>query len=81
MEIYSSPQLPTTSDPIFDEDWEELIGTAIVPSSTYSDELEALHQVQEESRARKNTAGLVIQHRAWKLGDTFRSEADYTDGL
>lgn len=79
MDLFSSPYLPFTSDPAL-YDWEEEINTVVVPSSTNSDEFEALHLVQQETIARKNKAGEVIQHRAWALGDTFRSEADYPEG-
>lgn len=78
MDAFSSPSLPFTSDPAL-HDWEEDLKTVVLRSSTYSDDLEALHLVQQETIARKTKAGEVIQHRAWALGDTFRSEADYPD--
>lgn len=53
----------------------------ILPSSTNSDDFEALHLVPEETIARKNKAGEVIQHRAWQLEDTFRSEGNLLEGL
>jgi chromosome transmission fidelity protein 18 len=79
MESLSSPKLPFTSDPALHE-WEGEFNPAFLPSSTNSDDFEALHLVQQESLARKNKAGEVIQHRAWQLGDTFRSEADHHEG-
>jgi hypothetical protein len=79
MDSISSPSPPFTSDPAL-HDWEEELDTVVLPSSTNSDEFEALHLVQQETIARKNKAGEVIQHRAWALGDTFRSEADYPEG-
>jgi len=80
MDSTSSPSLPFTSDPALHDDWEDQVNPVLLPSNTNSDDLEALHLIQEESNARKNKEGVVIQHRAWKLGDTFRSEADYLDG-
>ncbi|TVY34870.1 Chromosome transmission fidelity protein [Lachnellula subtilissima] len=72
----SSPQLP---DPALFDDWEEQVNTITIPSSTNSDDFEALHLIHEESIARKNKAGEVIQHRRWALAETFRSEADCID--
>jgi chromosome transmission fidelity protein 18 len=83
MDSASSPSLPFTSDPALYEDWEEEVRIApvVLPSSsTYSDDLEALHLVQEETIARKNKEGVVIQHRAWPLAEVFRSEADHIEG-
>ena len=80
MDPISSPLLPFTSDPAL-HNWDEDLDPIILPSSTNSDDFEALHVVQQETIARKNKAGEVIQHRAWQLGDTFRSEADYIQGL
>ncbi|KAH6629383.1 hypothetical protein C7974DRAFT_359114 [Boeremia exigua] len=44
-----------------------------VPNS-HSDDLEAIQACIAEDRARKTNKGVVIQHRAWKLTDVFRSE-------
>ena len=63
MESASEPSLPTTSDPVFCDDWEAHFDPAILPSSTDSDEFEALYQVQQETIARRNKARDVIQHR------------------
>ena len=79
MELISSPSLPLTSDPALCEDWEEL-NPLILPSSTNSDDLEALNQVREETIARKNKQGDVIQHRARTPEQSFQSEADYLGG-
>lgn len=79
MDPTSSPSLPFTSDPAL-HDWEEDLETVIIPSDTNSDDFEALHLVQQETAIRKSKNGEVIQHRAWKVGDTFRSEADYPEG-
>ncbi|KAH7313086.1 hypothetical protein BKA65DRAFT_412451 [Rhexocercosporidium sp. MPI-PUGE-AT-0058] len=80
MESASEPSLPTTSDPVICDDWEAHFQPEILPSSTNSDDFEALHIVQQETIARRNKAGDVIQHRAWPLGETFRSELDHIDG-
>jgi hypothetical protein len=81
MENASSPSLPSNFDPALHDDWEEQCQPVIIPSTTYSDDIEALHLIQEESLARKNKAREVIQHRAWPLGEAFRSEADNIDSL
>lgn len=81
MEPASSPSLPFTSDPALLDDWEDQLNPLVLPSSTNSDDFEALHLVQEETTARKNKDGVVIQHRAWPLGETFRSEADSPQGM
>jgi hypothetical protein len=80
MDSISSPILPFTSDPAL-HDWEEEFNPTIVPSSTNSDDIDALHLVHQETIARKNKAGEVIQHRAWRLGEVFRSEADHFEGV
>ncbi|CAG8978329.1 hypothetical protein HYALB_00005915 [Hymenoscyphus albidus] len=72
----SSPNLPPTSDPALLEDWEDQLDPKTLASSTYSDEFEALNQIHAEDIARKNKAGVVIQHRSWRLGDSFPSEGD-----
>ncbi|TAQ91079.1 hypothetical protein B7494_g652 [Chlorociboria aeruginascens] len=80
MDSTSSPSLPPTSDPALLDDWEgEELDIAILSSSTNSDDIEALHIVQEETVARKNKQREVIQHRSWTLGETFLSEADYLE--
>lgn len=80
MDVLSSPSLPFTSDPALCNDWKESLDPIILPSSTFSDEYEAIHHVQQETTARKNKEGTVIQHRAWPLDAVFRSEADYPEG-
>lgn len=81
MDSISSPSLPFTSDPALLEDWEDQSNPLILPSSTNSDDIEALHLVAEETIARKNKEGVVIQHRAWPPGEAFRSEADHYLGI
>lgn len=81
MDSISSPNLPLTSDLALYDDWQYSDSVpAIVPSSNYSDELEAIRLTHEESIARKNKDGQVIQHRAWKIGEAFRSDSDYLPG-
>jgi chromosome transmission fidelity protein 18 len=77
----SSPELPPTSNPALIDDWAQLDqNPPILPSSTYSDELEAIRLTHEENVARKTEAGQVIQHRAWKLEEAFRSDLDILPG-
>jgi hypothetical protein len=80
MELISSPSLPFTFAPALHEDWEDRVDPLVLPSSANSDDFEGLHLIQEETIARKNKDGVVIQHRAWPLGEAFRSEADYPAG-
>ncbi|RMZ71856.1 chromosome transmission fidelity 18 [Pyrenophora seminiperda CCB06] len=48
-------------------------------SQSHSDELDALQQCIAEDTVKKNSAGVVIQHRAWNLADIFRSEEGVID--
>ncbi|KAF7872345.1 hypothetical protein EAF04_003268 [Stromatinia cepivora] len=77
MEVTSTPDLLPTSDPALLEDWEDSFDPLILPSHPKSDEFEAFHLLEEEIRLRKNRAKEVIQHRAWKVAEAFRSEADH----
>ncbi|ESZ99107.1 hypothetical protein SBOR_0517 [Sclerotinia borealis F-4128] len=77
MDFTSTPDFPPTSDPALLEDWEESFDPLILPLNTKSDEFEALHLFEEETRLRKNREKEVIQHRAWKVAEVFRSEADH----
>ncbi|RFU35662.1 hypothetical protein B7463_g702, partial [Scytalidium lignicola] len=78
MNQVSSSSIPPSSDPVLYENWEENnCDPVILPSVTNSDDIEALYEIQKESIARKNKEGIVIQHRAWKLGDVFKSDLDY----
>jgi chromosome transmission fidelity protein 18 len=81
MDILSSPALSLTSDPALLNDWEWQLCEKDFKLSFDSDEVEALHLVQEETTAWKNRTRVVIQHRAWQTKDIFRSEADYIDGI
>lgn len=80
MDSPSSPSLPPVFDPALEDHWEEQVNTVILPSSTNSDDFEALHIIRQESTTAKNKEGVVIQHRAWPLAEVFRSEADPIDG-
>jgi chromosome transmission fidelity protein 18 len=44
------------------------------PSHADTDDLEALHLQEEEITQAKTKAGIVIQHRAWKIDDALRSD-------
>ncbi|KAI9737816.1 MAG: hypothetical protein M1834_009185 [Cirrosporium novae-zelandiae] len=76
----SSPLLPFPSsfDPAIclhsDSDINQP-STRITPPS--SDDLEALHIVQAETTKDRNRKGIVIQHRAWKIEEVFRSDEDH----
>lgn len=48
---------------------------------SHSDEIEALQVCIAEDRTKKNKKGIVIQHRAWNLGDIFRSEGEHSLGM
>ncbi|KAF2762386.1 hypothetical protein EJ05DRAFT_507934 [Pseudovirgaria hyperparasitica] len=70
----SSPDIPTSFDPAIHLHSE--VDTRL-PSENHSDEIEAQLQQIEETRITKNREGIVIQHRAWRSVDAFRSEEDY----
>lgn len=72
--------MPSSFDPTLEDHWEEHVNPVILPSSTNSDDFEALHLVHQETTAAKNKEGVVIQHRAWHLEEIFRSEEDHIDG-
>ncbi|KAL3418394.1 ATPase [Phlyctema vagabunda] len=62
------------------DDWEDQQETTILlPLDTHSDDFEALQLIQEETTARKNQDGIVIQHRAWAVAEVFLSEADHLE--
>ncbi|SZF02140.1 unnamed protein product [Blumeria hordei] len=73
MDIPSSPFLTSTPYP---DHTDELPDNSYA-HSTASDDYEALICMQEETKVRKNKAGVVIQHRAWKLEEAFRGHSDY----
>ena len=57
------------------------LGNLQLPTPSDSDDLEALNQVRKDAIAKNNELGIVIQHRAWKVADVFRSEEDYHLGI
>ncbi|RAR14120.1 chromosome transmission fidelity protein 18 [Stemphylium lycopersici] len=70
-----SPGIPSSFDPALLHSEFEFPHDA--PASlSHSDELEALQQCIAEDTVKKNSAGVVIQHRAWNIVDVFRSEAE-----
>ncbi|KAI4910089.1 hypothetical protein J4E90_007520 [Alternaria incomplexa] len=70
-----SPGIPSSFDPALLHSEFEFLDNAPAPSS-HSDELDALHDCIAEDTAKKNSAGIVIQHRAWNVADIFRSEGE-----
>jgi chromosome transmission fidelity protein 18 len=78
MSSYSSG-IPTSFDPALLYSELEYLDDA-PPSLSHSDEIDAIQQTAAEDRAQKNSAGVVIQHRAWNTLDAFRSEEEYTIG-
>ena len=74
-----SPGIPSSFDPALLHSETALLQDAPVQPS-FSDDFDALQQCITENRTRKNNDGIVIQHRAWKLADIFRSEAEYSTG-
>lgn len=74
-----SPGIPTSFDPALL--YSELEFLQDPPAShSHSDELDALQQCIAQDRAKKNSEGVVIQHRAWNVADIFRSEGDHSIG-
>ncbi|OCK84307.1 hypothetical protein K432DRAFT_345399 [Lepidopterella palustris CBS 459.81] len=71
----SSPHLPSSFDPAIHLHSEFDLLPA---SASHSDDIEALQLQIEETKAEKNKQGIVIQHRAWKPLEVFRSEEDYS---
>jgi chromosome transmission fidelity protein 18 len=73
---FSSPQYPSSFDPAIDLHSEHDASN----TATFSDDLQQLQTHVEQVTARKNKEGIVIQHRAWKTPDVFRSDEDYSIG-
>jgi len=81
MASISSPALPVLSDPaLLDHLYDLSQYPVTLPSSTYSDELEAIRLTNQERIAQKNKEGQVIQHRTWNLSEAFRSDSDWIQG-
>jgi chromosome transmission fidelity protein 18 len=49
-------------------------------SNSFSDDLNAIQQCFADEKARKTSAGIVIQHRIWSTVEAFRSEEDHPIG-
>lgn len=78
MSSYSAG-IPTSFDPALLCSEYDLLENA--PNSfSHSDDLEALQTCIAEDRAKKNKEGVVIQHRAWKLAEIFKSEGEHCFG-
>jgi hypothetical protein len=74
-----SPGLPASFDPaLLCSELEFLLDAP--KSLSHSDDFEAFQQCIAEELSKKNTKGVVIQHRAWKLADVFRSEGEAFTG-
>ena len=72
-----SPSLPSSSppfDPAVHLHSQPDNHPVLPPSHADSDDLEALHLQEEEITQAKTKAGIVIQHRAWKIDDALRSD-------
>lgn len=70
------PDIPSSFDPAIHLHTEADLVLNAPASPSHSDELEALQQCIESSKAQKTREGIVIQHRAWKTAEAFRSEED-----
>lgn len=78
----SEPEFPSSFDPalfLHSEAPDPHADTGF-PTSSHSDELEAIQLQTRETTAAKTREGIVIQHRAWKVLDVFRSEEDHQLG-
>jgi chromosome transmission fidelity protein 18 len=86
MDHSSPPTIPYSPDPaIFlhsevDDTIDPNRTLLLSPYINNSDDLEALHAQQDETIAEKSKRGQVIQHRAWKVADAFRSDEGYQGG-
>ena len=69
--------IPSEFDPAVFLHSEIGLPTTSQTEPSYSDDLAAFHALVDEDRAEKNRQGIVIQHRAWRLTEVFRSEEDY----
>jgi hypothetical protein len=80
MKVPDSPQFPSSFDPAIHLHSEQGDDAAL-PPPTFSDDINGLTAILEESTARKNGQGIVIQHRAWRTVEAFRSEDENIAGL
>lgn len=75
----NSTGIPSSFDPALLYSELDLLQDA-PPSLSFSDDIEALQQCITEDTAKKTSEGIVIQHRAWKLSEAFRSEGQASIG-
>jgi chromosome transmission fidelity protein 18 len=61
----------------FDPDVWDQRGVPIDLQSSYSEDLAAIEDQAREGKAKNNRNGIVIQHRAYSLRETFLSDDDY----
>jgi chromosome transmission fidelity protein 18 len=74
-----SPGIPSSFDPALL--YSELDRPQEEPTSlSFSDDIDALQQCITEDKAKKTSEGIVIQHRAWNIGEVFRSEGEASFG-
>lgn len=83
MDIASPSSIASSFDPAIHlhSEVNEFEDPVALPSCSNSDDLDALHLQHQETVALKNQLGIVIQHRAWKIADVFRSEEDRFCGV
>lgn len=74
------PDIPSSFDPAIHLHSETDLVLNAPASPSHSDELEALRQCIESDKAQKTRQGIVIQHRAWRTAEAFRSEEDHPIG-
>lgn len=70
----SSPTPPSSFDPALHLHSELDPSRIPTPVTSNSDELEALNEQQRDLVFAKTENGVVIQHRAWKAAEAFRSD-------
>jgi chromosome transmission fidelity protein 18 len=73
-----SPGTPSSFDPalLYSEIELQQLQQNAPPSTSFSDDIEALQQCITEDTVKKNSEGVVIQYRAWNLTEIFRSEGE-----
>lgn len=83
MEIASPLSIASSFDPAIHlhSEANDTEGPVALTSCSHSDDLDAVHLQHQESVALKNKLGVVIQHRAWKIAEVFRSEEDRFYGV
>lgn len=77
----SSPDLSLSFDPALYLHSEPGTSQTRPTESSHSDEIEALNQQQREQVLAKTEKGIVIQHRAWKASEAFRSDDIHNLGM